>query len=71
MNTHNIRDLHGELVENEELVLFFNCQNHNILFITPADKLTYEKGDLIVENNDFKQIIAPDSIIRVCKRRVP
>lgn len=71
MNTHNIRDLHSELTGKEELVVFFNTQSHNIMFITPEDELTYEKGNLIVENQEYKQIIAPDNIVRVCKRRVP
>ena len=71
MNTHNIRDLYSELKDDEELVLFFGCENHNIVFVSSNDSLTYEKGDLILENKKYKQIIAPDSIIRVCKRRVP
>lgn len=70
MNTLNIRNLHHELNEAEELVVFFQSENHDVMFIKPTDKLSQEKGDLIVENHEFKQIIAPDKIIRVCKRRV-
>ena len=71
MNTRNIRELYHELKENEELVIFFQSGNHNILLITQNDVLRYEKGNLIIENDEYKQIIAPDKIVRVCKRRVP
>ena len=70
MNTHNIRDLHKELAENEAIYLFFESQSHNIFIINPADNVSYCRGNLIVENHDYKQIIAPDKIIRACKRRV-
>lgn len=70
MNTHNIRCLHEELKEDENLYLLFNSNSsHNILIISPTDKLTFEKGDLVVENDEYKQIIAPDTIFRACKRR--
>lgn len=70
MNSLNIRGLHEELDENEVIYLFFESQSHNIFIINPTDKVSHCRGNLIVENNDYKQIISLDRIIRACKRRV-
>lgn len=69
MNACTIRDLHDELNENERLSVYFDPKCLDCIIIKPTDKVSYCDGDLIVENIVSKQIIAPDKIIRVCKRR--